>query len=325
MAQLQVITSGIQTLRASEEFDVPEQSMIETPIVAEPRILARVRAFASLESVNLMECFNHRPRLMQSVPWLMRGAFRSAVQEALSEIVTRGWKLLLLLPRMILFRPSRGGTIPRNKLEARIELFHQGSWLELLREGASCAERAHTQSVRRRRRQCVDEERQVTRALSLVHMGELSAARQALEGAPMAPGTLATLRALTDPERRPPIPREGLSREVAETQPVERFELNTEEFLSCLRRARRGAGPSGMTSDHLFPVLESERASALWGARRSPHAYVVRPRTTRSTGNHTSDTCSLIRTIFTQCLAQPELTGCMLPPRRSCGPTHASA
>ena len=43
------------------------------------------------------------------------------------------------------------------------------------------------------------------------------------------------------------------------------FELNTEEFLICLRRARRGAsaGQSVMTSDHLFPVLESDRASDL--------------------------------------------------------------
>ena len=259
-------TESIGGVSDVEEDDVPEQSTIVTPIVAEPRIQGRARAFASLDSVNLLECFNR----------LMRGAFRSAVQEALSEVVagavavdevkaTRGWKLLLLLPRMILFRPSRGGTIPRKRLEARIELFQQGLWLELLRESATCAERAHTQSVRRRRRQCVDEERQVTRALSLVHMGELSAARQALEGAPMAPGTLATLRALTDPERRPPIPREGLSRAVAETQPEQQFELNAEEFLICLRRARRGAaaGPSGMASDHLFPVLESERASEL--------------------------------------------------------------
>ena len=37
------------------------------------------------------------------------------------------------------------------------------------------------------------------------------------------------------------------------------------EFLICLRRARRGAapGPSGVTSDHLYPVLESEAASEL--------------------------------------------------------------
>ena len=119
-----------------------------------------------------------------------------------------------------------------------------------LRESATSAERAHTQAVRRRRRQDSDDDgRRVSRALSLVRVGELSAARQALEGAPVAPGTMATLRALTDPERRPPLPREGLSRAVAETQPLEQFELNSDEFLVCLRKARRGAaaGPSGMT------------------------------------------------------------------------------
>ena len=78
MTQLQVTTNGIVILRAVEEDDVPEQSTIETPILAESRIQARARAFASLDSVNLLECFNHRPWLMQSVPWLMRGAFRSA-------------------------------------------------------------------------------------------------------------------------------------------------------------------------------------------------------------------------------------------------------
>ena len=102
-----------------------------------------------------------------------------------------------------------------------------------------------------------------TRALSLVQVGELSAARQALEGASMAPGTIATLRELTDPDRRPPVPREGKSRVVAEAQPAERFQLASEEFLICVRKARRGAaaGPSGMTSDNLFPVLESEVVS----------------------------------------------------------------
>ena len=140
---------------ASEVDDgekVPDQSLFETPIVAEPRVHARGRAFASLDSVNLVDTFNDRPRLMQTVPWVLRGAFRSAIQDALQEIVTgyaandevkatRGWKLLLLLPRMILFRPSRGGAVPRRKLEARITAFQQGAWLELLAEGACCAEK----------------------------------------------------------------------------------------------------------------------------------------------------------------------------------------
>ena len=45
------------------------------------------------------------------------------------------------------------------------------------------------------------------------------------------------------------------------------FQLNIDEFLLCLREARRGAasGPPGMTSDHLFPILESEVDSGLFG------------------------------------------------------------
>ena len=52
---------------------------------------------------------------------------------------------------------------------------------------------------------------------------------------------------------------------MAEAQLVEAFELDSIEFLTCLRRTRRGvaAGPSGMTSDHLFPVLENEGDSEL--------------------------------------------------------------
>ena len=41
--------------------------------------------------------------------------------EAQSEVQTeRRWKLFLLLPRMLLFRPDRGGVVPREKLEVRI-------------------------------------------------------------------------------------------------------------------------------------------------------------------------------------------------------------
>ena len=71
----------------------------------------------------------------------------------------------------------------------------------------SCADVAHSSVVRRRRHRGPDEEStRASRALSLVHMGELSAARQAMEGASAAPGNLATLGVLTDPTGRPPVP-----------------------------------------------------------------------------------------------------------------------
>ena len=81
----------------------------------------------------------------------------------------------------------------------------------------------------------------------------------------MAPGTLRTLAALTDPTRRPPEARERLSNIILETHPASPFNLDHAKFLKNLRISRRGAagGPSGMTADHLFPILASDRDSSL--------------------------------------------------------------
>ena len=59
--------------------------------------------------------------------------------------------------------------------------------------------------------------------------------------------------------------REELCQEVVDGVPERAFQLDPEEFIVCLRTSRRGAvaGPSGMTADHLFLVLENERDSLL--------------------------------------------------------------
>ena len=54
-------------------------------------------------------------------------------------------------------------------------------------------------------------ERRIARAQRLIELGELSCGRQALEGAELALGTLATLRELMDPAMCPGGPREPLS------------------------------------------------------------------------------------------------------------------
>ena len=138
---------------------------------------------------------------------------------------TRAWKLLLLLPRMLLFRPPRGGLVPRKKLEARFAQFQAGQWVQLLDEGTQCAQEAHSRNP---------------------VFGDIGSSH--------------------NPQKRPPQPREPLSQRIAQAEPSEQFQLDTDEFLVCLRKSRRGAaaGPSGMTSDHLFPLLESEADSQLF-------------------------------------------------------------
>ena len=77
----------------------------------------------------------------------------------------------------------------------------------------------------------------------LVQLGELSSARQALEGAELAPGDRNTLHQLTSVNRRPPVPRDPILHHV----PVTGFKLDTDKRSRNLRSSRRGAagGPSG--------------------------------------------------------------------------------
>ena len=96
-------------------------------------------------------------------------------------------------------------------------------------------------------------------------MGELSSARQALEGAAVAPGTEETREALQDPGKRPQEPYEPLPARLRNLEPDTQFQLDEDKFARNVRSAKRGAapGPSGMTTDHLRPLLKSHQDTQL--------------------------------------------------------------
>ena len=60
----------------------------------------------------------------------------------------RGWKLLMLLPRLLLHRPPGGGKIPKRKLVERFEKFSRGERTDMFLESVVCDEKA---AVSRRR------------------------------------------------------------------------------------------------------------------------------------------------------------------------------
>ena len=96
-------------------------------------------------------------------------------------------------------------------------------------------------------------------------VGELSSARQALEGAPVAPGNRNTLTLLQDARRRPPEPREPLPPGLLRFNPDTEFQLDEKLFGRNLRSSRRGVvgGPSAMTSERLRPLLDEQRGTHL--------------------------------------------------------------
>ena len=148
---------------------------------------------------------------MKSIPKFLRGPPRNALKFALEEASfvgdparsVRGWKLLVMLPRMLLHRRPEGCVAPKAKLVERFEMFARGQWDQLIRASEDCDERAAVSRRRRTRRAGNDIEVRAARADALVQVGELSSARQALEGAELAPGNRATLAALRNPDRRP--------------------------------------------------------------------------------------------------------------------------
>ena len=86
---------------------------------------------------------------MKSILRFLRGPFKNALKVAMEAALQedelsqeRGWKLFVMLPRMLLHRPPRGGNIAREKLISRFELFTRGEWSSLLEASQTCDERA---------------------------------------------------------------------------------------------------------------------------------------------------------------------------------------
>ena len=112
---------------------------------------------------------------MKSVPRFLRGPYCISMRVALEEINVddvvrqeRGWKLFLLLPRLLLHRAPRGGTIPKSKLLGRFDQFNAGEWLDLLEASRKVNQQAAVIRRRRHRRSDDGIEKRISKAEALV-------------------------------------------------------------------------------------------------------------------------------------------------------------
>ena len=236
-------------------------------ILASPATRA---AFTSLDSVNLMEVFTKRARVLKSPTRFLGRSFQvlhedgTAGSRARSCRTQRGqecpcvencsfsshdWCCIVLLVE---------ASSPRRFCRSGFHRFARGVWLQLLAAGEEAAESRVRGSRRIRSNFSESVERRAERDQQLANLGELSSARLALEGSALAPGNLATLRSLTNPARRPARPREPMPQSVADHLATGVFSLDSEGFLQNLRVSKKGAagGLSGMTVEHLRPLLE---------------------------------------------------------------------
>ena len=139
------------SIDASSSAIVLEPEVIVDDIVVGGAVREPIRG---LDALDISAIFSRRASVMRSPPpKFLSGTFRSAMRVALHEIVTRaerhdesvqcrGWKLFMLLRRLLLFRPPRGGNISKQQLLERFSAFSHGEWDQLLMQSEDCNEAA---------------------------------------------------------------------------------------------------------------------------------------------------------------------------------------
>ena len=136
---------------------------------------------------------------------------------------------------------SQDDGFERDKLLKRFDQFNRGAWT--VEASRTCCQQVAVLRRRRSRRVENDLGRRVGRAEALVHMGELSSSRQALEGASLAPDSEDTLQTLRDPVKRPQEFRFPFPRHLAHPEPGTQFRMDRDRFA---RNLRRDAEPLGV-------------------------------------------------------------------------------
>ena len=250
---------------ATFEAEGPRRTPLE--VTATPTASGSLppRVWQQLESVDLAEVLRTPARTVRDPPRWFRGGLLKAYGLALREWARSpspaAWKLVVLVPRMLLSPTEEKGEAGKTVFNDRLRRFERGEWLHLLAE-------AGEGKCTRRDAQSHDEEvlaqKRAEQVEGKVRLREVSRARVQLTSLGLAPGTKETLEELTDPALRPPRLSEQVPEEVLAHQPSQQVKLDPDALLAALRSAGRGSAAdlAGTRYEHLRVLLEDEE---LWG------------------------------------------------------------
>ena len=192
------------------------------------------------------------PRTVQSIPSKLKSLFQDCCSIPLSQLAldssdVKAWKLLLLIPKMILTPLGRSGKSHTSGIKARYKLFLEYRWEELLQIWQLSSETVNVKQVNNQRHA-----RQS--AIRLVKSGELSRAARILTSKGLAPASDETVAKLSlkHPTRDPntPVPHSDTCNSMA---------LPASVIINVIKKSPRGsgAGPSGWKFEHLRNLLDN--------------------------------------------------------------------
>ena len=222
-------------------------------------------SWEQMDDLDLSDLFLMRIPMLRSCPHFLRARLRQSFGAALEErhrakvagdeqAESRAWKLFGLIPLMLLHRPRGTGSLGRDELARRAELFAEGRWVELIERARQCATPIFGTKPELDEGQ--EQQRRGNAAQRRIQQGQVSRARHELTGATLAPRTRATLDKLK--QRRPQEQRREIPQPVLDFNPDVPLSLNKELFVSALRSSLSGsaAGPGGCTNEMLRVCLD---------------------------------------------------------------------
>ena len=227
------------------------------------------------DSVDLVAELHYNVPTLEYIPSSIRGPFLQAYTLTLTRLeqayarprpseieITRGWKELILLPRMVLHPVGASGNAGKVELRKRIKWLRAGQYNDLLMQARGNA-RGRSARTETSTSQVSEQELKWKQADKLIQKGLLSRAAKILCSLGLAPRDSNTLAQLTDPAKRPPHLIEPLPSNVLNYRLNGTVPLDTSLFLRNLRRARKGGTPgrSGTRNEHLKPLLENPAAT----------------------------------------------------------------
>ena len=215
------------------------------------------RAWETIDSLSVDEILRSLPpRTVQHMPYCLRTLFQECCSVPLSKIsedpgYDGGWKLLMLLPRMIMRPHPREGRSGIKEIKAiyhRFLGFHSKELIEL--HNHSHAQQSNNKGEDQRRKA----------ALRHVKCGELSRAAKILTSHGFAPPSEESIQRL-----RAKHPARKMSLTLSDVDEVSSIQLKKSVVLESSRKSPRGsrAGPSGWRFEHLRVLQDNASTSNL--------------------------------------------------------------
>ena len=82
----------------------------------------------SQDGVSIADAEPEPDEFVERVEFLQFAPAGRCIREGFALNEVRARKLFLLFPRMLLFRPARGGTVSKGHVMERVDLFSSGQW-----------------------------------------------------------------------------------------------------------------------------------------------------------------------------------------------------